>query len=382
MGARHYAKDGIVLRYRMYAGITSPYLNRGGLQSKFEKKGESITAEERSTARKVEERWGADELRKMFPRLIGPPRPRRDKKTMEVVFHFHGCPPGEHASRRMRVPSYRDGDWIRYGRNPKCVGSVSWGLYEKYKVAKTVKEAKKLGSRAIDFAFDSNWGYLHVVKIQTAPVSEGCVMLDKDCGVPRKRLKVALGKSETPHIKIRYKEMSEGHQGMNICRKAITRLAEKCPALCRLPESEWVALGAPLAKAPLDIVRILLHWAEVGTLQFRRQETAAVHAALKLCGSKEAASCVKLVERPREERVAEKAREAVAARRTLKWMAAKLTRRPKKQPPKKVVKKVLKRLNKATTRRGNSGSKFRPAMVMKRQATLKNIAKQRSTKSK
>jgi len=200
------------------------------------------------------------------------------------------------------------------------VGSVSWGLYEKYKVAKTVKEAKKLGSRPIDFAFDSNWGYLHVVKIQTAPVSEGCVMLDKDCGVPRKRLKVALGKSETPHIKIRYKEMSEGHQGMNICRKAITRLAEKCPALCRLPESEWVALGAPLAKAPLDIVRILLHWAEVGTLQFTRQETAAVHAALKLCGAKEAARGVKQVEirQLREERAVEKAREAVAARRLLR----------------------------------------------------------------
>merc|ERR1712066_1175008 len=41
---RHYAKDGIVLRYRMYAGITSPYLNRGGLQTKFENSGESITA--------------------------------------------------------------------------------------------------------------------------------------------------------------------------------------------------------------------------------------------------------------------------------------------------------------------------------------------------
>merc|ERR1740138_59040 len=55
---RHYAKDGVVLRYRMYAGITSPYLNRGGLQTKFEKSGESITAEMRSNARKREERWG------------------------------------------------------------------------------------------------------------------------------------------------------------------------------------------------------------------------------------------------------------------------------------------------------------------------------------
>merc|ERR1719478_450874 len=82
---RHYAKDGVVLRYRMYAGITSPYLNRGGLQTKFERKGEKITAEQRSAVRKTEERWGATELHKLFPRLLGPPRPRRDAKTMEVV---------------------------------------------------------------------------------------------------------------------------------------------------------------------------------------------------------------------------------------------------------------------------------------------------------
>jgi len=70
---RHYAKDGKVLRYRMYAGITSPYLNRGGLQGKFEAKGEKVTAEDRSAARKCEERWGANELHRLFPRLIGPP---------------------------------------------------------------------------------------------------------------------------------------------------------------------------------------------------------------------------------------------------------------------------------------------------------------------
>merc|ERR1719460_1622065 len=33
---RHFAKDGIVLRYRMYAGSTSPYAYAGGLQAKFE----------------------------------------------------------------------------------------------------------------------------------------------------------------------------------------------------------------------------------------------------------------------------------------------------------------------------------------------------------
>ena len=81
---RHFAKDGVVLRYQMYAGVTSPYLNRGGLQQKFEVKGEQITALERSCHRKQEERAGAAELHRLFPRLIGPPRKRRGKKAMEV----------------------------------------------------------------------------------------------------------------------------------------------------------------------------------------------------------------------------------------------------------------------------------------------------------
>merc|ERR1719230_1240100 len=118
---RHYAKDGILLRYRMYAGITSPYLNRGGLQTKFEKKGERITAEERGAARKVEERWGATELHKLFPRLIGPPRPRRDSKTMEVVFYVNGYPPGEAIKRKMIAPRLCDDDRICYVPNPKLV---------------------------------------------------------------------------------------------------------------------------------------------------------------------------------------------------------------------------------------------------------------------
>merc|ERR1712232_1003522 len=103
----------------MYAGVTSPYLNRGGLQTKFEKSGERITAEQRSSARKVEERWGATELHKLFPKLIGPPRPRRDKKTMEVVFYPHGYPPEEGQKRRMIVPKLRDDDRISYKPNPK-----------------------------------------------------------------------------------------------------------------------------------------------------------------------------------------------------------------------------------------------------------------------
>merc|ERR1712070_621160 len=171
----------------MYAGITSPYMNRGGLQTKFEKSGERITADERSTARKVEERWGATELHKLFPMLIGAPRPRKDKKTMEVVFYPNGMPPEESRKRRMIYPKLRGDDKISYKPNPKLPGSVSWKLYEKYCRAKTVAEARRLGARSIDFAFDSNWGYLTVSQLSLAPQAspEGKDSpLDKQCVIP------------------------------------------------------------------------------------------------------------------------------------------------------------------------------------------------------
>eukprot|EP00449_Zooxanthella_nutricula_P019427 CAMPEP_0198544906 /NCGR_PEP_ID=MMETSP1462-20131121/62329_1 /TAXON_ID=1333877 /ORGANISM="Brandtodinium nutriculum, Strain RCC3387" /LENGTH=484 /DNA_ID=CAMNT_0044275267 /DNA_START=48 /DNA_END=1497 /DNA_ORIENTATION=- len=68
---RHYAKDGVVLRYRMYAGVTRPFCNRGGLQQKFEIAGEGITAD----ARKEEERNGAKELHKAVPAIDRAPPP-------------------------------------------------------------------------------------------------------------------------------------------------------------------------------------------------------------------------------------------------------------------------------------------------------------------
>ncbi|CAJ1408394.1 unnamed protein product [Effrenium voratum] len=62
---RHFAKDRVVLRYRMYAGMTSPYSNGGGLQSKFNARAGDV--------RKTEEWYGAQQLHQLFPTLIAAP---------------------------------------------------------------------------------------------------------------------------------------------------------------------------------------------------------------------------------------------------------------------------------------------------------------------
>lgn len=304
---RHYAKDGVVLRYRMYAGITSPYLNRGGLQTKFEKHGERITAEQRSAARKSEERWGAMELHKLFPKIIGPPRPRRDAKTMEVVFHPHGYPPGEGIKRRMIAPRLLDDDEIRYAPNPKLVGSHSYKLYQRYSSATSVAEAKRLGARGIDFAFDSNWGYLtvsHLSLASTCDPADACLLQDPCKG----RMSALRGKSKM--VKVRVLEMSEGHKGMDIPRSALAKLAARSPAIRRVKDDEkWTAMDGPFVKTTLDVLRVLLRWATTGRLVYERRRTKAVYTALsKACGNTTVARRVKQLEadESRKARIAKK----------------------------------------------------------------------------
>lgn len=294
---RHYVKDGVVLRYRMYAGITSPYLNRGGLQEKFEASGEKITAAERSDARKAEERWGAMELHYLFPRLVGPPRARRDKKTMEVVFYPNGYPIGEGSQRRMIAPRLRDDDRIVYGPNPKVAGSVSWKLYENYKVATTVAEARNRGARGIDFAFDSNWGYLKVTCLSTVPMNDECKLkADEITLEPKHKTEVAIATGSTPFMNIRVKEMSKGHKGMSLLRRHIAQLAKRCPNLCQVPEADWTDMEGPLASMPLEILRVLLHWAKRGELVYSWKQTQTLHANLKILGAIGAARSVKRLE--------------------------------------------------------------------------------------
>jgi len=290
---RHYAKDGVILRYRMYAGITSPYLNKGGLQTKFEKTGERITAEDRGAARKLEERWGANELCRLFPRLVGPPRPRADRKTMEVVFFPLGYPTGEGSKRKMLCPHLLDEDSIEYKPNPKQVGSHSHSLYEKYKVARTVAEARGLGARPIDFAFDSNWGYLTVTKLHTEPVSNECEV--RAFGGAGSRV-AQVDKGEGDLLKVRVKEMSEGCKGLSISRRSLACLARRCPSLRKVEDKQWAATDGPLISVPLAAVRVLLHWAQTGRLSYARRRTKVVHDALKVCGLKDMAKAVKRLE--------------------------------------------------------------------------------------
>jgi len=296
---RHYAKDGVVLRYRMYAGITSPYLNRGGLQTKFEKEGEQITSQERSAARKIEERWGATELHKLFPRLIGPPCPRGDRKTMEVTFYPLGYPTGEGSKRKMIYPRLFDEDCIEYKPNPKRPGSESHKLYERYKRATTVRQARELGARPIDLAFDSNWGYLTVTRLSVAPVpvreADRCEVRHQGAEPSATPSVVAGGQSE--FVKVRVREMSEGHKGLAVARAALAQLAARCPGLREVPDEVWASMEeGPLKAVPLTVLRALLCWAETGTLTYERHRTKAVHLALKACGASDTARAVKRLE--------------------------------------------------------------------------------------
>ena len=287
---RHYAKDGVVLRYQMYCGITSPYVNRGGLQQKFEAKGEQITALERSRHRKEEERLGAAELHKLFPRLIGPPHKRRDKKTMEVYFYSAGNPPGE---RKMIAPHLRDEDVIEYQEeNPKKKGTLSYALYQQYKAATTVGEARWLGSRPIDFAFDTNWGYLMVRKLNIDPKNDECEVLEEDMLSGHAS---AIARSSADVIHVRLKEMSLGHAGIAMPREMLIRLSQRCQRLSNKGDKEFAAQDGPFAAIPIDVFRMLLHWAETGRLLFESRKTKELYLALRACGAPETARKVRRV---------------------------------------------------------------------------------------
>jgi len=283
--ARHFAKDGVILRYRMYAGITSPYLNRGGLQSKFEVAGEVITAAQRSCERKQEERRGAAALHDLFPKLIGPPKQRRDKKTMEVNFL------GPCLSNKKRIaPQLLEQDKIRYQqRNPKVPGCQAFHLYEGYKRARTVAGAARLGARPIDFAHDYNWGFLRVVGLASAKWD-----VEVETGV-------MLGPQRTPKshkqfVKVRIREMSLGHLGLDVPKSDIERLKCRCPALCFVDDKQWAAEDGPLASVRLVALRSILRFVETGLLRYERKHAWLVYDALKVCGRVDMARKVKSLE--------------------------------------------------------------------------------------
>eukprot|EP00930_Biecheleria_cincta_P005553 TRINITY_DN106484_c0_g1_i1.p1 TRINITY_DN106484_c0_g1~~TRINITY_DN106484_c0_g1_i1.p1 ORF type:complete len:599 (+),score=129.22 TRINITY_DN106484_c0_g1_i1:37-1797(+) len=86
---RYFKKDQMVLRYRMYAGVTRCFKFAHGLQSLFE--GSSLS--QKNDARKVAEREAARKLMDMFPKQTGQSKQRKTVSTLEVSFrHIGGFP--------------------------------------------------------------------------------------------------------------------------------------------------------------------------------------------------------------------------------------------------------------------------------------------------
>lgn len=355
---RHYAKDGVVLRYRMYAGITSPYLNRGGLQKKFEASGERITAEQRGEARKKEERWGAMELHKMFPQLVGPPKKRRDKKTMEVNFHSMGYPPGEGGKRKRIAPRFMDADLIRYRpENPKLWGCHAYKLYESYKRSKTLREAVRLGARPIDLAHDYNWGFLTVrrlslnlpweVEIKERPPPAQRVGF-KWAQKPRKKEEEIFHKIDDSICRVRIKDMSLGHQGLTLPKKTLIPLARRVPQHFRKLElNDLTKEDGPLSSVPMVVLRSLLRWISTGSLRYLRKNTKAVHTSLKALGFTQMAKKVKQREAADMKLAEDKDLSSTRSLGRMARAAASKRRLQKQSPSKRSVQKRIMKIKSA-----------------------------------
>jgi len=87
---RYFAKDGIVLRYRMYCCETRCYENGAGLQANFGQNDISETLDESNENRKRAELESARKIHEAFPMLVGEPREREHAKTLSMVFRIKG----------------------------------------------------------------------------------------------------------------------------------------------------------------------------------------------------------------------------------------------------------------------------------------------------
>jgi hypothetical protein len=81
---RYFAKDGLVLRYRMYSGKTNCFKNSYGIQSLF--CGQSLVVINR--ARKIQETNAADQLRKLFPNLTKTSKKKKPGCIQSLVLSF------------------------------------------------------------------------------------------------------------------------------------------------------------------------------------------------------------------------------------------------------------------------------------------------------
>merc|ERR1712061_301694 len=136
-----------------------------------------------------------------------------------------------------------------------------------------------MGARGIDFAFDSNWGYLTVSKLSLKPCgdqSERCTV-QEEAWTDQNRAAKTIIQGNTKTVKVRVLEMSEGHKGLDVPRQSLAKLATRCPILRSIKEeSTWASMEGPFLNTPLEILRILLRWAETGCLSYQRRHTKAV----------------------------------------------------------------------------------------------------------
>eukprot|EP00928_Gymnodinium_smaydae_P032188 TRINITY_DN23378_c0_g1_i1.p1 TRINITY_DN23378_c0_g1~~TRINITY_DN23378_c0_g1_i1.p1 ORF type:complete len:585 (+),score=156.06 TRINITY_DN23378_c0_g1_i1:71-1825(+) len=196
-------------------------------------------------------------------------------------------------------------------QNPKVPGSVSHGLFERYKRAQNFAEAKQRGARAIDFRYDYNQGYMKVVGLQTRPIdwelevrdpawkeAAAATMVQASSGSSASAVGAADPKhssAEGSMVRVRVKELSPKHAGVEVPLAAINRLLSRVPTLQSVPLSRWAtpdAEEAPLAAVPLTLLRTLLHWAEEGVLCFSRSHKKELRDVLASWGEERLAGLV------------------------------------------------------------------------------------------
>jgi len=342
---RHFAKDKVVLRYRMYAGVTSPYTNSGGLQSKFHAGTGSI--------RKSEEWCGAQQLHELFPTLIAAPSDSQTCRQYATEVRFisqtslgikarrfavrrlqglcrfmlpqlkgkgkgksekrktplaalarlkafairkkpkkelpkSGEKSGEKSERIKGKPQAErplpllGDDRIRFAANPKKKGTDAHQRYAKYCRAKKVKDLATLGCKNIDLRYDMKGGYLKVVELETRPASSECVVEDDaPSGMPS-----ISGRARS--VPVRLAEATGKHPGLYLSKEALLPLLNRCPAL----KGSWslcAAKAGPLSKVSLPCFRILLHWTKTSRLIFAHHAAAELLQALQGLGAMETA---------------------------------------------------------------------------------------------
>merc|ERR1712112_157876 len=87
---RYFARDGIVLRYRMYCCETRCFDNGAGLQHTFGQVNVFDSLKESNDRRKDEEKVAAKQLHVAFPNLVSLPKEKAEAKTLTVEFKRTG----------------------------------------------------------------------------------------------------------------------------------------------------------------------------------------------------------------------------------------------------------------------------------------------------